>query len=410
MSAASIPRSTMPFEATSAGRREAARTQAPGDRAFELPEKPERRQEMASDASEVPARNRPASDPGPAPKPDSEASEAADETEGETDAAAPLFMAQMDGAQAGAKEPAETDAASKAGTEPGAGPVAKPDLALLLPAVLAAGDGKAASAEGANSAGASAAGAKAIGLVAAKGKLADETGDKKPEAKAETGSQPGQAAGAKSAGKAAEAGASAPAAAAAESGATETAQSAVPTPVAVNAGQLLQAPRGQPELAAAAQTGQAPAGSAADAGRPTPLHVLPVEIGMRALAGNKRFDIRLDPGELGRVDVRLEISDDGGVSARLTVDRVETLHLLQRDARTLERAFEQAGLKSSDGSVEITLRDPSDQSGARQGRQEDGGGATSRSIWAATADDTAMSAEIAPMRRAVRLGGVDLSI
>ena len=83
-------------------------------------------------------------------------------------------------------------------------------------------------------------------------------------------------------------------------------------------------------------------------GQPTPLHVLPIEIGLRALAGARQFDIRLDPGELGRVDVNLSISDTGEVSAKMVVDRVETLHLLQRDARTLERAFEQAGLKPSD--------------------------------------------------------------
>jgi flagellar hook-length control protein FliK len=91
--------------------------------------------------------------------------------------------------------------------------------------------------------------------------------------------------------------------------------------------------------------------------RPTMIHAVPMEIGFRALQGQKRFDIRLDPGDLGRVDVRLDISDDGSVKALLTVDRVETLHLLQRDARSLEQAFEQAGLKSSDSSVDIQLRD-----------------------------------------------------
>ena len=32
---------------------------------------------------------------------------------------------------------------------------------------------------------------------------------------------------------------------------------------------------------------------------------VPIEIGLRALSGAKQFDIRLDPGELGRVDVNL---------------------------------------------------------------------------------------------------------
>jgi flagellar hook-length control protein FliK len=68
--------------------------------------------------------------------------------------------------------------------------------------------------------------------------------------------------------------------------------------------------------------------------------------------------------------VRLDIDKDGGVKAHLSVDKVETLMLLQRDARTLERAFEQAGLKPSDSGVELSLRDQQPQG---QGRQEQGG-------------------------------------
>jgi flagellar hook-length control protein FliK len=152
-------------------------------------------------------------------------------------------------------------------------------------------------------------------------------------------------------------------------------------------------------------------GHGASNGQPTPLHVLPIEIGLKALSGARQFDIRLDPGELGRVDVNLSISDDGEVSARLVVDRVETLHLLQRDARTLERAFEQAGLKPSDGGVDITLRDPSDQSGFRQNRQQDESAQRGRpATGTTTSDDTILPAEPAPIRRLVRLGGVDLSI
>jgi flagellar hook-length control protein FliK len=98
---------------------------------------------------------------------------------------------------------------------------------------------------------------------------------------------------------------------------------------------------------------------------PVPLGAVPIEIGLKSLAGLNRFEIRLDPAELGRIDVQLEIGDGGEVKAHLTVDRVETLALLQRDARTLERAFEQAGLKPSEGGIDLTLRD---QAGDSEGR------------------------------------------
>lgn len=171
------------------------------------------------------------------------------------------------------------------------------------------------------------------------------------------------------------------------------------------------------ELDAAAQaTAHAQAEAAhktlqGETGRTTPLHVVPVEIGARALAGNKRFDIRLDPAELGRIDVSLEISDKGDVSAKLTVDRVETLHMLQRDARTLERAFEQAGLKPSEGGIDMSLRDSNDQqAGARQQRQDDET-PRGRRTWVQASEDSALVTDVASLpRNAGRLGGVDLSI
>jgi len=169
------------------------------------------------------------------------------------------------------------------------------------------------------------------------------------------------------------------------------------------------------ELDAAAQaTARAQAEAAhklasGDTGRPTPLHVVPIEIGAKALAGNKRFDIRLDPAELGRIDVSLEISDKGDVSAKLTVDRVETLHMLQRDARTLERAFEQAGLKPSEGGIDLSLRDPGQQSGGRQ--QQGDEAPRGRRAWVEVSDDSALVTDVATLpRSASRLGGVDLSI
>jgi len=163
---------------------------------------------------------------------------------------------------------------------------------------------------------------------------------------------------------------------------------------------------------AAAQAANTQAQSAAST-PPTPLHVVPIEIGLRALAGGRKFDIRLDPAELGRVDVSLDISDKGEVTARLVVDRVETLHMLQRDARTLERAFEQAGLKPSNAGVEITLRDPGDQSGFRQNRQQDDAPRRTRGVTDLGDDIGVTAAQPVPsttIRGLVRLGGVDLSI
>jgi flagellar hook-length control protein FliK len=92
---------------------------------------------------------------------------------------------------------------------------------------------------------------------------------------------------------------------------------------------------------------------------PVPLASLAVEIAAAGQAGKQRFEIRLDPPELGRIDVRLELDRDGNVTTRITVERADTLDLLRRDAGQLERALQQAGLKTSDNALEFSLRQQS---------------------------------------------------
>ncbi len=86
---------------------------------------------------------------------------------------------------------------------------------------------------------------------------------------------------------------------------------------------------------------------------------LPVAIAARAQAGANQFDIRLDPPELGRIDVRLDIDSSGQVTSHVTVDRPETLTLLQSQQPQLERALEQAGLRTADNGLQFSLRDQS---------------------------------------------------
>ncbi|HWL31412.1 MAG TPA: flagellar hook-length control protein FliK [Xanthobacteraceae bacterium] len=111
----------------------------------------------------------------------------------------------------------------------------------------------------------------------------------------------------------------------------------------------------QPTTATNAATGAAP-GPALTTAAAVPLAGLAVEIATQARAGKHHFDIRLDPPELGRIDVRLDVDGDGNVSSRLIVERSDTLDLLKRDASQLERALQQAGLKTSDNALEFSLR------------------------------------------------------
>jgi flagellar hook-length control protein FliK len=87
-----------------------------------------------------------------------------------------------------------------------------------------------------------------------------------------------------------------------------------------------------------------------------PLAGLAVEIIAQTHAGKQRFEIRLDPPDLGRIDVRLDVDRHGHVTSRLVVERAETLDLLKRDASELQRALQQAGLKTSDNALQFSLR------------------------------------------------------
>jgi flagellar hook-length control protein FliK len=83
-----------------------------------------------------------------------------------------------------------------------------------------------------------------------------------------------------------------------------------------------------------------------------------VTIATRFKAGESRFQIRLDPAELGRIDVDLTVDKGGQATTTLTVERMDTLDLLQRDSRALERALGAAGFKTDQGSLQFNLRDP----------------------------------------------------
>lgn len=81
------------------------------------------------------------------------------------------------------------------------------------------------------------------------------------------------------------------------------------------------------------------------------------EIASHAGSRRTRFEVRLDPGELGRVDVRLDIGHDGRVSTRLIVEKAETLDMLKHDARELTRTLEQAGFQLGQGGLAFQLKD-----------------------------------------------------
>ncbi|MBY0509770.1 MAG: flagellar hook-length control protein FliK [Rhodospirillaceae bacterium] len=130
-----------------------------------------------------------------------------------------------------------------------------------------------------------------------------------------------------------------------------------------------------------------------------------VNITRAAKAGLSNVTIQLKPIELGRIDVKLEMSEDHKVRVTVTADNKDTLALLQNDSRTLERTLNDAGLRTDANNLHFSLRSDSDAQNAGDGKngganaKADDSGATTEE------DDIAMTYDYTAAARA--RGGVD---
>lgn len=134
-----------------------------------------------------------------------------------------------------------------------------------------------------------------------------------------------------------------------------------------------------------------------------PLDQVAVHIATSAAKGIDRIQIQLTPASLGRIDVEMEVAHDGRIEAVVRVDRPETMELLQRDARQLVRALQEAGLQADSGSLSFELRDQ----GGRQEERPTRGAGSSRSEQTGVGGAEAAAVADIQMRR-VRLGGLDI--
>ncbi|SFG76653.1 flagellar hook-length control protein FliK [Methylobacterium gossipiicola] len=147
---------------------------------------------------------------------------------------------------------------------------------------------------------------------------------------------------------------------------------------------------------------------------PVPLGAVPMTIGLRSLQGSNQFEIRLDPGELGRIDVKLDIDKERGtVMAHLVVDRIETLALLQRDAPSLQQALSQAGLDANEANINLSLRSDAQSNGqgaenrGSDGRSPDGRPGNANGSHQA---EGRAALEAIPLRTLTGLTGLDIRI
>lgn len=96
---------------------------------------------------------------------------------------------------------------------------------------------------------------------------------------------------------------------------------------------------------------------ASAAGTPHPT-TQSVAVTLQKVAGNgenKNFTLKLDPPELGKLEIEMEFSAEKTMKAKITVEKPETYLMMQRDAHVLERALQDAGLDLGDGGLSFEL-------------------------------------------------------
>ena len=101
---------------------------------------------------------------------------------------------------------------------------------------------------------------------------------------------------------------------------------------------------------------------------PRVIEQVAVKLNHSAKLNLDQLTIQLRPADLGRIDVKLEFHD-GAVTGLVLADTQQTLDMLAKDSRSLERALQDAGLRADPGALSFQLRD----SGGRAAEQQHDG-------------------------------------
>lgn len=120
-----------------------------------------------------------------------------------------------------------------------------------------------------------------------------------------------------------------------------------------------------------------------------PIRDLSMQITRHFEAGTNHFQMRLDPPELGRIDIRMQVTQDGKLSLIVAAEHPETIDLLQRDARALERSLQDAGLKTDSQSLSFSLKDSGKSFAGWRGNEDESAAGGKEDGWDIPAESLA---------------------
>ena len=81
-----------------------------------------------------------------------------------------------------------------------------------------------------------------------------------------------------------------------------------------------------------------------------------VNITKSAVKGVDKVEIQLKPEDLGRIEIKMQIGKDGKLQAHIIASRPETAEILQKDMAGLQKAFNEAGFQTDEGSLSFSFR------------------------------------------------------
>lgn len=91
-----------------------------------------------------------------------------------------------------------------------------------------------------------------------------------------------------------------------------------------------------------------------------------VNITKSAVKGVNKIEVHLKPEELGQIEIKMQIKD-GKLQAHIISSRPETMEILQKNAQSLEQAFNDAGLSTDNNSLSFSFRN---EQGQTQGQND----------------------------------------
>jgi hypothetical protein len=101
-------------------------------------------------------------------------------------------------------------------------------------------------------------------------------------------------------------------------------------------------------------------------GLPSVVDQVILQMNRSVKSGNDQMSLQLQPGDMGKITVKLDFGSDGKVQGTVTAENPKTLDMLQKDSRSLERALQDAGLRADPGSLQFSLGGQSNSQNANQ--------------------------------------------